>query len=913
MSKRVTALALLAASLLHSSVLAVTVLQYNLGSEAASAKYAPDPLNFVKSTSRTFVSADAGAAALGPAKSHRWADGAALSYNFPVSAGSYNVVLLFAEVFAASQAVGARIFDVSLQSKVVLPKFDVFAEAGAYKALKKPFKAVAVKGATGLQLDLNFVGPDNPMISGITISRVDGEDIVLASKGGGGPGSSADGKGTVTIGGTGGTAPGEVVGGTSPGTGETGDFNHQSHAVPGGPYSDIDFNGDGLVTFTLDGTLSHSHYFNPETAATGKVVKFSWKVAGKEIGTKSMLKKDFPVGTTPVSLTVTDQTGDAAEAIVDVEALASSSGGAYCYYYAGATALKPGVASNPKPEAAESNNDIDFANLASFDYAGKTAKTWAARCVTTINPAVAAKTVFGLKFTGGAALYVDGLLKFDEPVSATEKTGSAAVTLKAGAHDIEVIYYKSGASASLILSLDGVLAKPSQLMFSSKSVIPTIASISETTSQPSGGGDLNIMGAGFFNKVSVKVGAASPKVTVISSSEIVVPIPSQADAGAASVKVVVVNGAGTSNAVTLTYDATAKASVSWEETFLLNPSGGKYAIAQIAAVAVGPDGKYYFGSVGGAVHQVTAGKDLTVTKSCQSSLGKGRSILGLAFNPTSTAVTLYAATSTLYWKKTLGDDPKGWANGAVETLKPGCGCMCAGAKVVTGLPVSNRDHAVNAIAFLGGDLLISVGSITNAGHNTPGNKLGGEPDSPLSTAILLAKLSKGSAFDGDVTYDQYADAETSKQTGGLDVSVYAGGLRNCFGMVVTTGGQIWATDNGSNDGFGMASTSCDTEGPSIKTDDELNFIVKGKYYGLPNRNRKDGNCVFGGGVKPAALFDSSTDGRKFDVHFLWCSPFVVAQTTRPLTFIYFLFRSPLCASQLSNIQVTRFQAHSRVS
>ena len=61
--------------------------------------------------------------------------------------------------------------------------------------------------------------------------------------------------------------------------------------------------------------------------------------------------------------------------------------------------------------------------------------------------------------------------------------------------------------------------------------------------------------------------------------------------------------------------------------------------------------------------------------------------------------------------------------------------------LVTGLPVSNHDHAINQIQFdNNGDLLISVGSMTNAGVLDAAH--GGLPESPLSAAIVKAHTSR---------------------------------------------------------------------------------------------------------------------------------------------------------------------------
>uniref|UniRef100_A0ACD5GR65 Uncharacterized protein n=1 Tax=Desertifilum tharense IPPAS B-1220 TaxID=1781255 RepID=A0ACD5GR65_9CYAN len=66
---------------------------------------------------------------------------------------------------------------------------------------------------------------------------------------------------------------------------------------------------------------------------------------------------------------------------------------------------------------------------------------------------------------------------------------------------------------------------------------------------------------------------------------------------------------------------------------------------------------------------------------------------------------------------------------------------------------------------------------------------------------------------------------------GVDVSVYASGLRNPFDLVWTTKGLLYATDNGANVNFGDVSTSATTQKPFTQNvPDELNLIQAGAYY-----------------------------------------------------------------------------------
>jgi len=243
-------------------------------------------------------------------------------------------------------------------------------------------------------------------------------------------------------------------------------------------------------------------------------------------------------------------------------------------------------------------------------------------------------------------------------------------------------------------------------------------------------------------------------------------------------------------------------------TAVAAPAGGAWAIDAPTAVAVGPDGRLYVGTLAAGI--LVADVDYathTVRSSCGSgSVGAHRSILGVAFNPldwvAGAPVRVHVATSTLYW----GRDKRlpaasGWRNGAVEAytaVPPRAGgvCLVKAATVVSGLPVSDHDHAVNGLAFnADGDLFIQVGGVTNVG--LPSAPFESLHESVLSAATLKAETSKGPAFDGAVTYSPSDDPATAVQVGGKDVSVFASGLRNSLSVLPHSNGQVYATDNGT--------------------------------------------------------------------------------------------------------------------
>lgn len=78
---------------------------------------------------------------------------AGMVYTFPVANGSYHVNLYFAETYAPTQSVGARLFDVKMQGAPVFTNLDVFAEAGANAALIKGADISVSNGAVTIEFD----------------------------------------------------------------------------------------------------------------------------------------------------------------------------------------------------------------------------------------------------------------------------------------------------------------------------------------------------------------------------------------------------------------------------------------------------------------------------------------------------------------------------------------------------------------------------------------------------------------------------------------------------------------------------------------------------------------------------------------------------------------------------------------
>ncbi|MEL6493789.1 MAG: carbohydrate-binding protein [Cyanobacteria bacterium J06623_7] len=313
--------------------------------------------------------------------------------------------------------------------------------------------------------------------------------------------------------------------------------------------------------------------------------------------------------------------------------------------------------------------------------------------------------------------------------------------------------------------------------------------------------------------------------------------------------------------------------------------------------AWGPDGRLYVGSVTGNITAYTFDDNYGIVS--EQSIGTiagldNHNITGIAFNPFENdgdGLQIYVSHNEF---RANNEGESFDVNtefspytGQVSTLSgANFGTLTP---VVQNIGVSNHDHGVNGLIFdENGDLLITVGSATNAG--IADQRIGGLPESPFTVAILKAEITKPN-FNGNIQYELPADYEVPDSfTGnfnpadsqgfggvvdvvdGVDVSIYASGLRNPYDLVYATNGNIYATENGANSNFGDVSTSATTQEPFVDNPrDELNLIEEGNYYGQPNRNRgrQDDrqNRFFGpnepsgdGHTAPLTQFDSSTNG-----------------------------------------------------
>ena len=416
---------------------------------------------------------------------------------------------------------------------------------------------------------------------------------------------------------------------------------------------------------------------------------------------------------------------------------------------------------------------------------------------------------------------------------------------------------------------------------------PTLTSI-DPTRLPLSGGIITVRGTGFYNQPAVRVDGVEVRPLEPPTDTVMRVRAPPHWAGTAGV--VVANGFGVlpwPRRATLTY-ARSRSAVRFTQTYLRNARGqGAYRTPQAVVLRIGPDGAYYLGDLSGRVTRLSVTGDYRVTAACTSKAltvdGAKRSVMGMAFNPHHVADVkprLYVTTATLFLKSRFaGGDERAWANGQVEelvadpTVRSGT-CITHTRTVVSGLPVSAHDHSVSALEFNEwGALLINSGSMTNAGVSTPGDGIGGVPDSPLSSAVLIAYVNRR-GFNGTVRYSDYRHPERADiVAGGASVRVYASGIRNAMSLLVHSSGALFTSDNSANQNFGFVSLSCTASGAQPPDEpDRLLRVERGRYYGSPNRNRgrfDARQCTYrsprdavahDGYTPPIATFVSSTNG-----------------------------------------------------
>lgn len=395
---------------------------------------------------------------------------------------------------------------------------------------------------------------------------------------------------------------------------------------------------------------------------------------------------------------------------------------------------------------------------------------------------------------------------------------------------------------------------------------PILKTIEPHEGPISGGTYVTVRGAAFYNNPVIRFGPTVIHGQVHSEKEITFEAPSVPHARI--VRVSIETGFGISQqSLTFRYKRSLENPVQFRDTVVKTSEGKQFKIAMMTCIKLGPDGQYYIGTRGGFIFTVSINRSFVVKSSCRSSsVGLGRSVLGLGIDPmevstksetaTVSTFSIYASTSLLMQNELGGE----WDNGHVEVWekRPKTKCVEFVKVLISGLPVSTRDHSVSALVFHpDGNLLVSVGGSTNAGVPKMGKDMFKLPESPLSGAILSFPFRR-SYFNGNITYNWPKNPGKTEKASGT-VQVYAAGIRNVFGMMLHSNGHVYGVDNGPNIGYGLAATGCGRTGGQVEFVDKLIKIRRGAYYGHPNwnRGRKDKRqCKFIAG-------DSENMGRDY--------------------------------------------------
>jgi hypothetical protein len=288
----------------------------------------------------------------------------------------------------------------------------------------------------------------------------------------------------------------------------------------------------------------------------------------------------------------------------------------------------------------------------------------------------------------------------------------------------------------------------------------------------------------------------------------------------------------------------------------------KPSILYYTSLAIGPDHKLYAATINGAIARFAIQPDGTLgpeqdihSLTAYHSQGP-RTVLGLAFDPSSTASNLILWVTNSAPGALHGNDAPDWSGKVTRMAGPDLANV---QDYVTGLPRSIADHMTNSLAFgPGGALYVAQGANTAAG--APDKIWGFRPERELSAAILRIKpsfvarppsdpglpLSVKTADGG--SYDPFAP--------NAPLTIYADGLRNPFDLVWASNGHLYAPVNGTAKGGTIPATP--TSLPAICShridgawtgpatpgetdvaaeDDWIDKVMPGKYYGHPDPAR----------------------------------------------------------------------------
>jgi hypothetical protein len=295
------------------------------------------------------------------------------------------------------------------------------------------------------------------------------------------------------------------------------------------------------------------------------------------------------------------------------------------------------------------------------------------------------------------------------------------------------------------------------------------------------------------------------------------------------------------------------------------------------SVLLGPDGKLYAGTINGEILRFAINADGTLGApqsivSLQTANGGNRLLIGLKFDPSSTAGNLILWASHSAFTFSNGPD---WA-GKITRLS-GVDLETV-VDYVVGLPRSTRDHVTNQIDF-GPDGAMYFLQGSNSAMGAGDSAWNFRQERLLNAAVLRLDLAAITSPPLDVkteeggTYDPFAP--------GVPLTIFASGVRNAFDLAWHRNGFLYVPTNGSASGGSTPATPSpflppytprldeSANGPytgpevpalsavSQTMNDFLFRVVQGGYYGHPNPTRHE--YVLNGGNPTAGSDPAQVD------------------------------------------------------
>jgi glucose/arabinose dehydrogenase len=254
-----------------------------------------------------------------------------------------------------------------------------------------------------------------------------------------------------------------------------------------------------------------------------------------------------------------------------------------------------------------------------------------------------------------------------------------------------------------------------------------------------------------------------------------------------------------------------------KRVLLVGGEGLAPAFDQPAYVRFGPDGKLYVTTYTGHLYAISLDNQHNPVAVQVSKPFGNRLLTGLAFDKWASPANpvLYVANCD---PPLLGAPNFSGRVSRLEGLTSGLTT-----DLVTGLPRSFDNHMTFGAEF-GPDrrLYFNQGGNTNNGAPSIGI-FGNRSETTFSAAVLSA------------------DVRNANTPGSADLSVYAPGHRNPYGLCLHSNGLLYAVDQGADQGLGAAPDpdGVGTVSISLNQQDKLNVLLPDRYYGHPNPARNE--------------------------------------------------------------------------